>query len=108
MAARDADVVVIGHKEKYLRGRTTDQLESLLRVGAARVGVSDLPAYPTELQSLHALLGMAQAGDVVGLMCHAERQQVYDWLAEEGAKPDSPDQLREKVVGAAADEGRSA
>jgi cyanophycin synthetase len=30
-------------------------------------------------------------------MCHAERQQVYDWLAEHGATPDSPDVLAAKV-----------
>ena len=30
-------------------------------------------------------------------MCHAERQQVYDWLAEQGATADSPEQLRAKV-----------
>ena len=27
IAARDADVVAIGHKEKYLRGRTIDEIE---------------------------------------------------------------------------------
>ena len=30
-------------------------------------------------------------------MCHAERQEVYDWLAAQGATPDTPEQLREKV-----------
>ena len=39
IAARDADVVAIGHKEKYLRGRTLEELEGLLRAGAERVGV---------------------------------------------------------------------
>ncbi len=101
IAARDADVVVIGHKEKYLRGRSTEELEGLLRAGAARVGVTDVPAYPTELASLQALLALAEPGDVVGLMCHAERQEVYDWLAGQGATADSPEQLREKVVRAA-------
>ncbi len=56
IAARDADVVVIGHKEKYLRGRTTDELDALMRAGAARVGRRrHLPAYPTELDALQAL-----------------------------------------------------
>jgi cyanophycin synthetase len=104
VAARDADLVVIGHKEKYLRGRTTEELEGLLRAGAARVGVTDVPAYPTELASLQALLELAEPGDVVGVMCHAERQQVYDWLAVQGAAADSPAVLRDKVTRAA---GRS-
>jgi cyanophycin synthetase len=101
IAARDADVVAIGHKERYLRGRTLDELEGLLRSGAERVGVTDTEAYPTELESLQALLKQAEPGDVVGLMCHAERQQVYDWLASQGATPDTPEQLREKVRRAA-------
>ncbi len=97
IAARDADVVAIGHKEKYLRGRTLEGIESLMRAGAERVGMTDITAYPTELDSLRALVGIAEPGDVVGLMCHAERQQVYDWLAEQGAIADSPEQLRAKV-----------
>ncbi len=102
IAGRDADVVVIGHKEHYLRGRTTAELEALLRAGAARVGVTDLPAHPTELASLQALVEQATPGDVVGLMCHAERQQVYDWLTGQGATADTPEVLRAKVRRAAA------
>jgi cyanophycin synthetase len=101
IAARDADVVAIGHKDKYLRGRTVDELEGLLRTGAERVGVTDIDAYPTELDSLQALLKLAEPGDVVGLMCHAQRQQVYDWLASQGATADTPEQLRSKVQRAA-------
>ncbi len=103
IAARDADVLVIGHKDHYLRGRTTAELEGLLRAGAERVGVTDIDAYPTELASLQALVERAEPGDVVGLMCHAERQQVYDWLAAQGATPDTPEQLRSKVRSASAD-----
>ncbi len=97
MAARDTDVVVIGHKEKYLRGRTKEELEALLGAGAERVGMTDLAAYPTERDSLEALVAIADPGDVVGLMCHAERQEVYDWLQAQGATADSPEQLRTKV-----------
>jgi cyanophycin synthetase len=97
IAARDADVVVIGHKERYLRGRSTDQLDRLLRAGAERVGVNDVPSYPTELASLQALVAQARPGDAVGLMCHAEREEVQAWLAGQGAEPDSPEVLREKV-----------
>jgi cyanophycin synthetase len=101
IAARDADVVAIGQKEKYLRGRTLEEMDALFRTGAARVGVTDVETYPTELASLQALVGQAQSGDVVGLMCHAQRQEVYDWLADEGATPDGPEQLRAKVLRAA-------
>lgn len=96
-AARDADVVVVGHKERYLRGRTAEELERLFAAGAARVGAGPLPAYRTELAALEALLGQARPGDVVGLMCHAQREEVHGWLVDHGAAPDGPETLRAKV-----------
>lgn len=101
IAARDSDVVAIGHKEKYLRGRTTEELETLMRAGAERVGVTGVPAYPTEVAVLSALVGQALPGDVVGLMCHAERQECYDWIAEHGGTPDTNQTLAAKVRAAA-------
>ncbi len=97
IGARDSDIVAIGHKTKYLRGKTVDELEGLLRAGAARVGVGDVPAYPTEVACLSALVGQALPGDVVGLMCHAEQREVYDWLDEQGATVDSPATVADKV-----------
>ncbi len=97
IAARDSDIVAIGHKEKYLRGRTIEELENLMRAGAERVGVTGVPAYPTEVAALSALVGQALPGDVVGLMCHAERQICYDWIAEHGGTPDSNETLARKV-----------
>ena len=103
IGARDSDVIAIGHKKQYLRGRTTEELEALMRAGAERVGVTDMPAYDTEVDCLAALVGQAKPGDVVGLMCHAERQEAYDWIAGHGGTPDSPETLREKVRAARAD-----
>jgi cyanophycin synthetase len=97
IGARGSDVVAIGHKTRYLRGRTAEELEELLRVGAARVGVADVPAYLSEVDCLAALVGQTLPGDVVGLMCHAEQDEVFAWLEEQGATVDSPDVLREKV-----------
>ena len=97
LAARDADLVAIGHKERYLRGRTIEEIDEFLLAGAARVGVTGISSYPTELASLQALLAEAQPGDVVGLMCHAERERIQKWLAEQDAIPDSSETLREKV-----------
>jgi cyanophycin synthetase len=97
IGARDSDEVVIVHKQRYLRGRTTEELEALLREGAARVGVTGVPAYPSEVEGLAALVARAQPGDVVGLMCHDDRQGVYDWIAAQGGTSDDPDVLREKV-----------
>ena len=97
MGARDADVAVIAHKAGYLRGRTTDELDTLLRAGAARVGVPDLASYPTELAGLQAVVDEAKPGDVVAIMCHEDRPGVYAWLTESGAVVDTPETLRAKV-----------
>ncbi|MFC7727880.1 Mur ligase family protein [Nocardioides sp. GCM10028917] len=97
IGAKGSDVVAIGHKEWYLRGRTMDEIDALLRAGAARVGVTDIDTYATEVACLAALVERAEPGDVVGLMCHAERQEAYDWIAAHGGTPDSPEVLSQKV-----------
>ncbi len=99
--ARYADVVAVAHKEKYLRGRSTEELDALFRAGAERVGVTDVSSYTTEVSGLQALVEQAQPGDVVGLMCHADRQGVFDWLAVAGGTADDPETLRMKVKEAA-------
>ena len=97
LGARDADVVVVAHKAGYLRGRTTEELDEVFRQGAARVGVDELPSYPTEVAGLDALVAQAGPGDVVALMCHEDRQGVYGWLADQGFTTDTPEVLRDKV-----------
>jgi cyanophycin synthetase len=101
IGAMGADVVAIGHKQHYLRGRTMEELDTLLRDGAERVGVTDVTSYDTEVECLAGLVAQARPGDVVGLMCHAERQEVYDWIAEHGGTADTPEQLGAKVRNAA-------
>ena len=98
IGARDSDVLVIAHKQRYLRGRTIEELEGLMRAGAERVGVTDVVAYGSEVEGLAGLVEQAKPGDVVGLMCHADREGVYAWIAEHGGTPDSPETLREKVL----------
>jgi cyanophycin synthetase len=98
IAARGADQVVIAHKEHYLRGRAPDELAGLLREGAATVGVLDVPVHDTELAGLQALVGQARPGDTVGVMCHAERSEVGEWLSASGATVDDPDEIRAKVL----------
>ena len=71
-----------------------------MRAGASRVGVEDVPSYATEVEGLAALVARARPGDVVGLMCHDDRQGAYDWIAAQGGTADSPETLRAKVVAA--------
>ncbi len=68
-----------------------------------RVGMTDVASYDTEVESLAALVEQAEPGDVVGLMCHAERQEAYDWIAAHGGTPDSPETLAAKVRAAHGD-----
>jgi cyanophycin synthetase len=105
IGARDSDVLAIAHKDRYLRGRGVAELDALLRAGAARVGVTDITSYPTEVSGLAGLVERADPGDVVALMCHAEREEVYAWLEAQAATPDSPETLAAKVRQASADAG---
>jgi len=100
IAGLRADHVVAAHKAHYLRGRTMADLEGHLRVGLARAGVADIDSHETELAGLQALVPSAADGDVVALMCHAERSEVTAWLAEQGATADTPQDVRRKVVAA--------
>jgi cyanophycin synthetase len=62
--------------------------------------VLDVPLYPTELDALEALVPHARAGDVVALMCHAERAEVDAWIRAHGGKVDDARAIRRKVVAA--------
>ena len=105
IGARDSDVLAIAHKQRYLRGRSMAELDALLRAGAERVGVTDVPSYPSEVDGLAGLVAQAAPGDVVALMCHEDREGVYAWLAEHGGTADTPEVLRDKVRAAQASEG---
>ena len=47
---------------------------------------------------MQALVAESAPGDVVGVMCHAEREAIEEWLAAEGATIDGPDEIRAKVL----------
>jgi cyanophycin synthetase len=102
IGARGSDLLVIVHKQKYLRGRDLAAFTELYRAGAAEVGVSDVAAYGSELEGLAALVRQARPGDVVALMCHQDRPDVDAWLRKRGATVDPPAVLRDKVLRAAA------
>jgi cyanophycin synthetase len=102
LAARGADRVVIGEKHRYLRGRDPAELVRLLREGAATVGVTDVPAHPSELAGLEALAAESGPGDVLALMAPAERAEILAWLEAQGATLLDPDQVRARVVAARA------
>ncbi|MER7070317.1 tetratricopeptide repeat protein [Terrabacter sp. NPDC000476] len=100
IAGHGAEEVALKIAAHYLRGRTEDELLGLFREGLAKVGVLDVPSHGTELAALQALVQHAHDGDVVALMCHAERAEVDAWVRANGGKVDDARAIRRKVVAA--------
>ncbi len=100
IAGRGAEEVALKVARHYLRGRTTEGLLDLFREGLAKVGVLDVPGYDTELAALEALAPHAHDGDVLALMCHAERSEVDAWIRDQGGTVDDARTIRRKVVAA--------
>ena len=98
LAGRGADEVVIAEKRHYLRGRDLEEMNELFREGARRGGIrGEIPDYPTELETLRALVAKSKRGDVAAVMTHVERAEVFAWLQEEGFKPVTVERVRELV-----------
>ena len=103
IAAQRAQRVAIKETLKYLRGRTAPSVVGELMAGVKAGGksVRDVPVYRSETAALRAELnGAAGAGAaatdhgrgsdaprVIVLMCHEERDAVFDLLASLGARP---------------------
>jgi cyanophycin synthetase len=100
IAGLRADHVVTAHKEDYLRGRTREGLEGALRTGLSRAGVAEVTSLDSEIDALGALAGSATEGDVVALMCHAQRVEADRWVVQHGGTPDSAATIRRKVIAA--------
>jgi cyanophycin synthetase len=84
-AGRHSDDLLIAEKPHYLRGRSRESMNELLRAGAAASGMeAEIEVQPSEVAALSTLLGRARAGDVVVVMCHAEREEVGAWLRDNG------------------------
>ena len=98
--AGGADDLVIAEKPHYLRGRTLEGMNELLRSGARDGGFDgEIEALPTETSALQALLARAKRGDVCAVMTHVERSDIFEWLASEGFRAVGPDRLRQLTGG---------
>jgi cyanophycin synthetase len=99
IAASRAQRVAIKQTLRYLRGRTPESVVGELLAGVTAGGIPavEVPIYRDETQALQAeLTGAAGAGAdggrsdaprVIVLMCHQERDEVYELLARLGARP---------------------
>ena len=95
IAAQRAQRVAVKETRKYLRGRTEGSIVGELLAGVAAGGgqVADVPIYETETAALRAELngadrgGRRDAARVIVLMCHEDRDGVFQLLEELGARP---------------------
>jgi cyanophycin synthetase len=98
VAARGADDLVICEKRHYLRGRDLDEMNAILRAGAAEGGYTgEIAALPTELSALQQLVARSRPGDVCAVMAHVERAEIAAWLADAGFAAVSRERLVELV-----------
>jgi cyanophycin synthetase len=94
IGARGADRLGITEKEVFLRGRTNENMNAVLKRGAARGGCSDVPVFPDELTGLEAFYAEAAPGDVVAVCAHVQRGEIFAWLARQNAVPVDHQRLR--------------
>ncbi|MFL5778489.1 MAG: Mur ligase family protein [Chloroflexota bacterium] len=99
IAAARAQRVAIKETRKYLRGRTAESAVGELMAGAIAGGRrrTDVPVYPSETAALRAELngaagvsatdGRPDGARVVVLMCHEDRDGVFELLRSLGARP---------------------
>ena len=110
IAAERAQRVAIKQTLGYLRGRTPESLVGELLAGVAAGGGDPgaVPIYESETAALRAELSGGADGGAAGarpdaarvivLMCHSEREQVFDLLESVGARPvDITSELTELV-----------
>jgi cyanophycin synthetase len=96
LAGQGADDVVICEKRHYLRGRDLESMNAILRGGIAEGGYrGEVEVYETEMAALQALIERSRRGDVVAVMAHVERLEIFDWLPTAGFEPVDGDRLRE-------------
>ena len=98
LAGAMADEVVICQKPHYLRGREAAEMDEIMRAGVAEAGyVGPVEAFPTELAAMQGLIERARRGDVVAVMTHSERVDVFGWLEGEGFRQVDFGRLRDLV-----------
>jgi cyanophycin synthetase len=91
IAAQRTQRVAIKETRKYLRGRTEASVIGELLAGVKSGGgvVVDVPVYESETAALRGELNGRgpDAPRVIVLMCHEERDGVFELLSELGARP---------------------
>lgn len=102
--ARRVDRFVQKEMLHYLRGRTRESVLGEIRAGALEGGwKGEIPLYLDEPSALAAELDRTEGAvqpEVIFLLCHEDREGVYDLIAARGLKPvDKPTDLARLVGG---------
>ncbi|HEV8545164.1 MAG TPA: Mur ligase family protein [Candidatus Limnocylindrales bacterium] len=90
IAAERAQRVAIKETLKYLRGRSRESVVGELLAGVRAAGrpTAEVPIYETETAALRAELADPEGKPrVVVLLCHEEREEVFELLGSLGARP---------------------
>jgi cyanophycin synthetase len=90
LAAQRSEHVAVVETERYRRGRPAGEMTAAFRGGAAEGGHTDVPAFDLELDAVRDVLPRAGPGDVVAVMCLAERDAVAGWLTGLGSRVLTP------------------
>jgi cyanophycin synthetase len=96
-AAVGSDHLAIAELDRYLRGRSREDIVARLREGAREAGVDDVPTYDDELAALKTMLGSAEAGDVIGITALGMRPEIFAWLESSGGERLGPADVRRIV-----------
>ena len=104
IVAGKVDRFVLKEMLHYLRGRTRESVLGEIRAGARDGGwKGDIPVYIDEPTSLAAELdrtNAAAAPEVIVLLCHEDREGVYDLIAKRHLRPiEDPAELARLVAG---------
>jgi cyanophycin synthetase len=91
LVASRTDRFVLKEMLHYLRGRTRESVLGEIRGGAAEGGwTGEMPVYVDEPTAVEAELDRtqhAQKPEVIVLLCHEDREGVYDLLARRNLRP---------------------
>ncbi|MFL5756139.1 MAG: Mur ligase family protein [Chloroflexota bacterium] len=94
IAAERAERIAVKETLKYLRGRSREHVVGELLAGVRSGGRStaDVPVYESETAALEGELALGNGTDtngtrVIVLMCHEEREDVFRFLVDHGARP---------------------
>ena len=69
-------------------------MNAVLQRGAARGGCRDVPVFADEITGLETFHAEAAPGDVVAVCAHAQREEIFAWLARHNAVPVDNQRLR--------------